>query len=66
MRKVRIASTAHQPSTAAATQRAIVLTTAYIAHPERFVRRPPTPAPLPSAVWINPPKRLSASEDAIQ
>ena len=36
--------------------RAIVLTTAYTAHPERFVQRPPTPRPLPIAVWINPPR----------
>jgi putative transposase len=33
-----------------------VLTAAYQQHPERFVRRPPRPAPLPGAVWINPPK----------
>ena len=35
--------------------RAEVLAGAYAAHPERFVRRPPTPPELPSAVWINPP-----------
>lgn len=33
-----------------------VLTAAFQQHPERFVRRPPQPAPLPDAVWINPPK----------
>ncbi len=33
-----------------------VLTTAFQQHPERFVRKPPGPAPLPDAVWINPPK----------
>jgi len=38
-------------------QRARVLDAAYAAHPERFVRRPPTPASLPEAVWINPPKK---------
>jgi len=32
-----------------------VLQNAYAAHPERFVRRPPTPPVLPPAVWINPP-----------
>jgi putative transposase len=32
-----------------------VLTAAYAAHPERFVRRPPTPPTVPDAVWINPP-----------
>jgi len=35
--------------------RAITLAAAHAAHPERFVRRPPTPPELPSAVWINPP-----------
>lgn len=33
-----------------------VLTAAFQRHPERFVRRPPRPALLPGAVWINPPK----------
>jgi len=36
--------------------RAAVLTAAYAAHPERFVRKPPAPKPLPTAVWINPPE----------
>ena len=35
--------------------RAHVLTTAYIAHPERFVRQPPAPPQLPAASWINRP-----------
>jgi putative transposase len=39
--------------------RAAVLTVAYAATPERFVRRPPTPALLPTAAWINPPQRLA-------
>jgi putative transposase len=47
-------------------QRAEVLTAAYAARPDRFVHRPPTPAALPTAVWINPPKLLVASEDASQ
>lgn len=46
-------------------QRAKVLAAAYAATPERFVRRPPTPAPLPTAAWINPPKLL-VSEDVGQ
>ena len=33
-----------------------VLSHAYSAHPERFVRHAPRPLPLPTAVWINPPK----------
>ena len=40
-------------------QRQQVLETAYAAHPERFVRKPPTPPALPSAVWINPPAASS-------
>lgn len=41
-------------------ERALVLAAACAANPERFVRRPPTLAPLPTAVWINPPKRLES------
>jgi putative transposase len=26
------------------------------AHPDRFVRRPPMPLPLPKEVWINKPQ----------
>jgi putative transposase len=37
--------------------RAVTLTRAYEAHPERFVRRPPTPPSVPTAVWINPPAK---------
>jgi putative transposase len=37
------------------TARQQVLTAAYAAHPERFVRRPPEPPAVPNAVWINPP-----------
>lgn len=36
--------------------RQTVLTAAFQAHPERFVRRAPRPPDLPSQVWINPPK----------
>jgi putative transposase len=41
-------------------QRALVLTAAFAVTPERFVRHPPTPARLPTAAWINPPKRLAS------
>jgi len=34
--------------------RQAVLDQAYAAHPERFVRQPPRPLPLPTEVWINP------------
>jgi putative transposase len=37
-------------------QRQQVLHAAYLKNPERFVKGPSSPAPLPTAVWINPPK----------
>jgi len=37
-------------------QRQTVLDAAYLAHPNRFVRRPPSPLPLPKEVWINKPQ----------
>ena len=36
-------------------ERARVLEAAYAANPERFVRRAPTPPPMPGAAWINKP-----------
>jgi putative transposase len=48
-------------------QRQNILSDAYQAHPERFVRKPPTPPALPSAAWINPPKNQTAEkEPAVQ
>lgn len=38
--------------------RARVLDAAYAAHPERFVKRPPVPPPLPGPAWINKPKEV--------
>jgi len=35
--------------------RQAILDAAYAAQPERFVRRPPTPPPVPVAAWINKP-----------
>jgi putative transposase len=46
-------------------QRATALAAAYAVHPERFVRGLPTPAPLPTAVWINKPMPSTASTVAI-
>jgi putative transposase len=40
-----------------------VLTTAYAAHPERFVRHPPTPPAIPTAVWINPPPAAAGTAE---
>jgi putative transposase len=41
--------------------RADVLDAAYQRHPERFVRKPPTPPNLPTAAWINKPKEVAAA-----
>ena len=41
--------------------RANVLSAAYAAHPERFVRKPPTPPELPTVSWINEPERREAT-----
>ena len=38
--------------------RQLILDEAYAAHPERFVRKPPTVQSLPEAVWINRPQPL--------
>ena len=42
-------------------RRADVLSAAYAQHPERFVRKPPTPPALPTTVWINEPKEDTAT-----
>ena len=57
-------ATVHYGETAAVIERrATVLTAAYAAHPERFVRRAPQPAEPPTAVWINPPKPADGNGD---
>lgn len=47
-------------------QRAVVLQAAYAEHPERFVKKLPTPPALPTAAWINkpinPPQPLMLTE----
>lgn len=43
-------------------QRQTVLDAAYLAHPERFVCKPPTVNRPPSEVWINPPIRANSEE----
>ncbi len=45
----------HGLTEAVRNKRAGVLNTAYQAHPERFVQRPPTPPKLPTVAAINPP-----------
>ena len=45
-------------------QRQQVLAAADAAHPERFVKGRSQPADLPRAVWINPPAKNTAAQDA--
>jgi putative transposase len=49
------ADTHHGRAQAVQAARADVLTAAFAAYPERFVRQPPAPPPLPAASWINRP-----------
>jgi putative transposase len=42
--------------------RQVVLSEAYTRHPERFVRKHPTPPEKPVAVWINPPQLEQETE----
>jgi len=41
--------------------RRVILDAAYAATPERFVRRAPTPPPVPVAAWINKPDSEEAA-----
>jgi putative transposase len=41
-------------------QRALTLNTAFIANPQRFKGIAPKPPELPTAAWINPPKKETA------
>jgi len=45
-------------------KRALVLAEAFAKNPERFPNGRPSPRPLPSAVWINPPKARFDGEEA--
>ena len=47
-------------------QRRAVLASAYAAHPERFVRKPPEPPAVPTAAWINRPSPAPTSAEARQ
>jgi len=46
--------------------RAVVLASAYEAHPERFPRGLPSPPALPPAVWINKPKEVDPRVEELQ
>ena len=43
--------------------RQTTLDAAYAAHPERFLHKPPSPPPLPTAVWINPPTSITPNRE---
>jgi len=45
--------------------RAEALTAAYAAHPERFVKGPPRPWPLPTAAWINRPEIKTTTKEVM-
>jgi putative transposase len=51
----------HGRAPAVRAARAQVLTAAYLAHPERFVLKPPAPPDLPGTSWINPPQETETS-----
>jgi putative transposase len=46
-------------------QRQEVLDRAYARHPERFVRRRPSPPAIPTAAWINPPASNTPAPNAV-
>ena len=48
------------------TKRQQVLQLAYAAHPERFVKGRPQPPQLPTAVWINPPKKEAPTTNVVK
>ncbi len=50
----------HGRATALHEARGLVLADAYAAHPERFVKGPPSAKPVPTKVWINEPKKGGA------
>jgi putative transposase len=51
----------HGRAPAIQAQRASVLTAAYHARPDRFVRKPPAPPKLPGTSWINTPEKKEAA-----
>ncbi|KQC34699.1 integrase core domain-containing protein, partial [Frankia sp. ACN1ag] len=54
----------HGQAEAVHAARGTVLDSAYAAHPERFVRRPPVPPGLPRPAWINPPENIPTQQDS--
>ncbi|WP_344979224.1 DDE-type integrase/transposase/recombinase [Streptosporangium fragile] len=52
------------PAVAIHARRAATLNAAFLAHPERFRGRRPSPPPLPSRVWINKPTAVAEADEA--
>ena len=46
--------------------RSETLAAAYVAHPERFVRKPPIAQEIPTEVWINPPPKIDKKEEKFE
>jgi putative transposase len=55
----------HGRAAAVQADRARVLAAAYLAHPERFVRKPPAPPDLPAGSWINPPEDKAGKKEPV-
>ena len=55
----------HGQAAAVRAGRALVLTRAYLAHPERFIHKPPAPPDLPGGSWINPPEDKSEEKETV-
>ena len=53
----------HGQAAAVQADRDRVLTAAYLAHPERFVRKPPAPPDVPAGSWMNPPEDKTGSKE---
>lgn len=53
----------HGRAAAVRAHRALTLNAAYLAHPERFVRKRPEPPALPAAAWINQPQPAELASD---
>ena len=55
----------HGTAAALTEQRAITLDAAFVAHPIRFKGVAPKPPVLPTAAWINPPKKETETPEII-
>ena len=56
----------HDIATVMFRQRELTLEAAFNAHPKRFKGNVPRPPELPTAVWINPPKKETADKITMQ